>query len=188
MTATHSPFTCTQSHVVAKKKEAKTRFLVPGSWLEDGLRCSNSQVDVAAAQRRESPAPLNCRPRPYGASGSLFSCICSCSLTRNRDHRELPKRRRRRKNKKQAAFPAVFPILSLPGCQNTTNPVPMRVRGSVPHYPICVLRFLIGLASHPHLLLPEDGRTAGTRHPPNKPHREGAPHGHASQVLCLLGD
>lgn len=49
------------------------------------------------------------------------------------------------------------------------------------------LHFLIGLASHPHHLLPEDGRTGGSRHPSNKPHREGAPHGCASQVLCLLG-
>lgn len=52
-----------------KKKRAKPRFLVPGPWLEDctlaGLRCSNSQVDLAAARRHESPAPFNFRPLPH---------------------------------------------------------------------------------------------------------------------------
>lgn len=38
-----------------------------------------------------------------------------------------------------------------------------------------------------YCVLPEDARTGGSRHPPNKPHQEGAPHGRASQVLCLLG-
>lgn len=146
-----------------KKKRAKPRFLVPGPWLED---CTLLVSDAATRrstwpQRGAMSRRLHSTPGPCHMSGSLFSSSCGCSLTPNRDHRELPKGEK--KTRRSNAEPlAAFPTLSLPGCQETTNPYPpmwkepysvtsMQGFDSLRCQAI-TLQFLIGLAHQCRLL------------------------------------
>lgn len=142
------PITCTQSLVVLGdnatvplSKRSKRPSL--GSWfLVFGLKTAGCwsqmqhlEVNLAAAERHESSAPLNSLPRPW--SGSLFSSSCGCSLTPNRDHREIPKMEKKTRRSNAESL-AVFPTLSLPGrLPGSCKSIPTHVGKTRSRCPVC---------------------------------------------------
>lgn len=142
------PITCTQSLVVLGdnatvplSKRSKRPSL--GSWfLVFGLKTAGCwsqmqhlEVNLAAAERHESSAPLNSWPRPW--SGSLFSSSCGCSLTPNRDHREIPKMEKKTRRSNAESL-AVFPTLSLPGrLPGSCKSIPTHVGKTRSRCPVC---------------------------------------------------
>lgn len=120
-----------------KKKRAKPRFLVPGSWLQDCLTCSNSRVDLAAARRHESSAPFNSRALPHVR-------VVVQLLLRLQPHSQprssRASKRGEENKKKQRRIPCGISDSEparLPGCQDTRSPYPPMWKGPVLSPPVC---------------------------------------------------